>query len=369
MPDPARIIRCAIVPMHSAHSGPPRRAVGDIAADLTDGERSLLAYFRAVSYGAVEFEVWSAADWHHAGAARHTADFARAAPDVPGLDLARFDHLIVVVPAHPAESPGRFRPMGALSALEVGGHPVWAGVSIIEDGPLGVVRPGEPSDRYAGALRHELVHAWFGLGHTGRMICTDQLGRPVPYHPVNQKIETGGVKAGGITMGTGRFFDVVQATVAGFIDPEDERVRTITAAGTSEIEIQALSVPERGVKTVRLPVGPTGGAPHVWMEYRRPIGFDADLFEHRRSGLPGAQLIDLDGLLFYTDGVEQPGHGHLSSILLDMTPGTQRARDDWRVTALHAGRAFIEPVHGTKVEVLETGPTSCRVRVTAGGVA
>jgi len=340
--------RVAVLIAYSAFTERPaprlkRRLRGEIFDE--SNPRSFASFWRSVSFG----KMWLRGDVHgpyDTGSARFSFDFVReaiqAADRLGDIDWDEVDRLYVLVPQGNGRA-SRFLPMAAFGdswepAVELpNGRKITAAVTLIDERSMGVPVPAERG-MYSGGGRHEFAHT-LGLGHQGTLRCGD-----AAYQPDDCAITTNGVTIGGISMGRGRTPTGLELETLGWTTPD--RTFRIDRPGAYIVPLGALSSPG-GVHIVKIPRDAYGG--YYTLEFRRPIGpFEPDLWAHPWSPF-GGPVVDLDGVFFAIEGVPHPGHGLLSSITLDLSPGIDPY--DVHNTCLKPGEEFVCPVFGTTVRL------------------
>jgi M6 family metalloprotease-like protein len=190
---------------------------------------------------------------------------------------------------------------------------------------------GAPS--YGGSAYHELGHN-FGCGHANDWECGARIigGNCESINYGNHFDAMGLAGAKG-------HFDAIHKEIAGWFDP----AHILETSAPGRYLIEPIETNTAGLKTLKIPT-PSGYT--YFVEYRRPIGFDAHL--------PDFYVTDHDGAVVCMDLVASNG----DSQLLDMTPHDPTAGIpqfwDSLFSVLNETRRFTDATNDVSIVTLST---------------
>jgi hypothetical protein len=283
------------------------------------------AFYRESSYGALGLTA-TATGWLELPAAPSSCDDlgtlqngADAAARSAGYDPGAYDHDMIYVSC------------GGRSWGNVGGKWTWI------QGAFNLYRTA-----------HELGHN-LGLNHAHSLFCTGADGNQVALSDNCILDEYGDsydimgyVPAG---ENSGNEVSGSQKNVLGWLG--GGRLATVPRSTSATYTLAPYEQQTAALQVLHL----TTGGRSYWLEYRRPIGFDA-------TQPPGVQ----DGVLIH---LNDDASGGTASDLLDMTPGAGFP-SVWVDPALPVGATWVAP-EGASVKVNSAGPAG--VSVTVNGVS
>lgn len=299
---------------------PPSEAES-LVFGATDG------FIQETSYGQT-WLVGDVAGWFTISASSTECDLfaiagqARSAASGAGFDPAAYDHLIYSFPRGGCTGVG----LGT-----VGGSPSEAWIL------------GNPGLK---VLSHELGHN-LGLHHARALDCGDAvLGTSCAVFEYGDRIDTmGNVEAG--------HYNAFHKDLLGWFDTGAAPVVTeVRASGLYTLQPIELGGTGPGALAIPRPVDPTTGeGDWYYLEYRRPIGFDAFLVDN--ANVSG-------GIVVHTGS---PTNAN-SSLQLDMTPGSGLQNwSDWSDPALPVGASFRDPEAGVTITTVSAGGAVAEVSV------
>ncbi|WP_271270199.1 Ig-like domain-containing protein [Aliamphritea hakodatensis] len=142
-------------------------------------------------------------------------------------------------------------------------------------------------------------------------------------------------------------------------------VTTVTSSGI--YEIAPLESNTTGSKALKIAAGndaTTGDTVWYYLEYRQPIGFDAEHFEDGYERYPENLA---NGVIFH----RATGTQSNSSYLLDMTPDsiTSFASYDFRDAALEVGQTYIDDEFGISITPVSNTANGISISVSLDGTA
>jgi len=216
--------------------------------------------------------------------------------------------------------------------------PVLMSRSYVNSPPLGL--GGTPA--YGGASYHEFGHN-FGGWHSNDWECDDlTLGgnsRSIPYGDPIDTLGKSGAKG---------LYGPLHRELMGWFGPD----HLLTTNEPGVYRLTPLETPTRSLKALKIP---RGDGLHYYVEFRRPIGFDAEIF---RFWSP-----NFDGALVRTDQFAETGDAQL----LDMTPHANTDDTDQFFdsldSALAPGRTFADPNHAIYLTTLGVSDEFLAVRL------
>ena len=253
------------------------------------------------------------------------ASHARSAASAAGFDPTAYDHLVYSFPR------------GACNGLgvgTVGGNPSQAW--IIDGLDLKV-------------LSHELGHN-LGLYHARALDCgTSVLGSDCTVFEYGDRFDT----MGNVTAG---HYHAFHKDLLGWFAAAG--APSVTEVGTDGVyTLEPLEMAGTGPAALAILKAPASAdAAETWyyVEYRRPLGFDAFLATYENV---------TNGVVVHTGA---PSNSN-SSYLLDMTPGSGLQNwSDWSDPALGVGMSFHDPDAGLTITTLSAGDTMAEVLVSFG---
>jgi M6 family metalloprotease-like protein len=266
-------------------------------------------------------------------------DAAIAAADAQ-VDFRQYSRLLLIVPREKFCNLGGFATLGCSSLTS-------------SDGTSQASRAFVRADAAdLPTIAHEMGHT-LGLGHSGALYYS---GEPVgPLGSLVTPEEYGNpwdVMGGGNCAGAGLTGHYVSRHKYGLGWLADSNLQTTEASGV--YTIQPIETASSGVQALRVRRG-LGNDHYVWIEYRRPVGFDASM--------QNCSFTPFDGvLLFY----EQPAYsGDNRTRLLDFGNSPAIAGNTGRrayAAALKAGQRWTDPYTQLSIEVLSAG-ASASVRI------
>ena len=253
------------------------------------------------------------------------ASHAKSAAAAAGYDPAGYQHHVYVFPRGGCTGRG---------AGTVGGSPSEAW--IIETLDLKV-------------LSHELGHN-LGLHHARALDCgAEVLGNDCTVFEYGDRIDTMGNVAAG-------HYNAFHKDLLGWFDAAGAPfVTEALADGVYTLQPLELAGDAAGALAIPRSVDPaTGEASWYYVEYRRPLGFDAFLAGNENVA---------NGVIVHLGSPENAN----SSQQLDMTPDSGLQNwSDWSDPALEVGRSFHDPDSGVTITPLSADATAAEVSVRFG---
>lgn len=231
------------------------------------------------------------------------------------VDFTKYDRMLIIAPMGPSCSFG-----GQGTVGKYNGYPT-------PDGSANMSVAWVIADRlFAGRVGHEFGHG-FGLRHANFLDCKS--GIVGSSGCVSQ--EYGDLYS---TMGASNVNGHLNALHKDYLGWFGEsNIKTITANGTYILE--PLETLTSGLKALKIQ---RASNDNLFVEYRRPIGFDANFFAYRPTSNVYA------GGLLHTQNTQVTGSG---SLLIDPTPPSSSS-----TVALSVNESFVDPLTKAKIQVL-----------------
>jgi hypothetical protein len=246
-------------------------------------------------------------------------DLARQAATNAGYDLTLYNRFIYAFPLINC----------FFSGVTIGSNDTWIN--------------GTPEHR---EIVHELGHQ-FGLEHAHGMECGSLslcAGTVVEYGDDSD------------TMGSGEsgHYNAFHKERLGWLNfGTAPPIQEIVTGGTYSIPAYALQNNDPKALKILKSVDPSSGhRTYYYLEYRQPIGFDATI---SRPGMYDGVLVKLGTEL-------EPG----SSFILDMTPNSQAAFDDWSDARLQVGHSYYDSDAQINIQTLSLSASLATVLITFG---
>ena len=335
---PAPRLRTAAILLVQAAGRPLATSAAEVEAAMFTAPTSVNAFYRAQSGGALGFSGAVLGPWTvqapPAGACPDVAwmSAARALAAQNAIDLAPYDHVVVVFPADPA--------CAYTAAASVG--------------PAAGSKQGEVFVNGTFSTRivaHEIGHN-LGAWHAAALVCKNAAGASVPVvEPIGACSDPGTDQAAQYgdpfdVMGSApelRELDAVHRRQVGVLPTDATRV--VGQPGDYAIGPLELAL---GLRVLEIPFG--GGRSYT-VELRRPLGFD--------GFSPSDPAVN--GVLIHRDAWSDTS---LHTLLVNANAATSA---DPRQSALRVGSTFTDAAHGIAITLVSLEPSGAVVRISVPG--
>jgi hypothetical protein len=235
----------------------------------------------------------------------------------------------------------------------------WAGYALIKNVELPYRNFINGSGYYkTWVMGHELGHI-MGAGHANNYRCTLN-GVAVPVAPKANCTSTEYKDPFDIMGNSGLNSHMNGPHKVNLAVFGTSNVQKVTTSGT--YSIYPLEPNSSNVQTIKIPRAVVSGVEndYIYLEYRRPIGFDSNLSNHPTA---------INGVLAHlapcvSSYITCPGTSTKQTVLLDMTPGDNIFSN----SALQVGQTLSDATYGISVKLLSVDGTKADVQVTFGSV-